>query len=482
MKLSSSVSSWSTLLLFASGNLVNAQPQGNRPFGGGNFGNRPGFPGLQPDFVTKTCDAQWECPLHHRRRGGDGDDEDANTDETGIFICRQTYHPIFGTLQTRAKCISTEEAYETDDCGCCGEDCPPIPSLQNISCDADTPDDGLVGLGEDEATFVANNDPRDRRGLGRRGGNGGNRLPENAVVVCRPHFNPYTGIQERMSMYIDPSKSLEGDVCGCCDGVCPDELDTGRPQFARPDHVELTWCDANTGTTGVNTGNEYTSCTLPPRNNGGETEGAFVCRSMANMLTGIAESQTLCIPPDRAWETDQCGCCGEDCPDQPLPVDLECSVGPTDENGNAVPAATITQECPFRNGDTGIFACRSLFHPLDGSVIQRTLCLRDDEEDGENAWATDQCGCCGSSCPETPQGGFPRVDRQMMELSLEEDSINSDFAGELRTEGVIVNDSDSNSLFGVALGLILLFLTVVAIAMVLFPRYIRSPETTSYKY
>ncbi|CAJ1948517.1 unnamed protein product [Cylindrotheca closterium] len=441
---SSAVSSWSALLLFPLGFVVaSAQPaQGNRPFGGGNFGSLPGFPGLlQPDFISKkTCDARWECPLslHGNEEDGDANDND-NTDLMGIFVCRQTYHPIFGTLQTRAKCISMDQAYETDECGCCGDDdCPaPIPRFQNISCDATSattttpPDDGLIGDEEGSVfTTTAKNDdddPQDRRGLRGLTAAERNDLPANAVMVCRRHYNPYTGIPECMSMYIDPSKSIEGaDFCGCCDGICPDDLDTATPFFPRPDHVELTWCEAK---------EDSGRCTLPPstsNSNGGDdaetTEGVFVCRTMANMLTGVAESQALCIPPDRAWETDQCGCCGEECPEQPIPVDLECKI-----NGNGVPLETITQECPFENGDTGIFACRSLFHPLDGSAIQRTLCLKGNEDDGgETGWATDQCGCCGSSCPDPPQRGFPTVDKQMMESSLEEDGLNSDFRCGLR--------------------------------------------------
>jgi len=122
---------------------------------------------------------------------------------------------------------------------------------------------------------------------------------------------------------------------------------------------------------------------------------------MVNMVTGVAESQPLCISPDRAFETDGCGCCGIDCPEQPLLADINCSE-PADE-------------CQTKGVDDGVFVCRSLFHPLDGSVVEASLCIPT-----EKTWATDQCGCCGSGCPGTPEGGFDTEDVQLMMLAAGE--------------------------------------------------------------
>jgi hypothetical protein len=222
---------------------------------------------------------------------------------------------------------------------------------------------------------------------------------------------------------ISPEKSLDGDICGCCNSECPEEI--GSQIFERPDQVELDWCEAN----------EVTNCILPRRHHHGQDEdegegdeddaeeqGVFVCRSMANMLTGVAESQPLCIPTDRAWETDECGCCGLGCPERPERVDIECT-------------AEIDQ-CERRNGESGVFVCRDLFHPLDGSVIEKALCI-----DSENAWATDGCGCCGDDCPVTPEGGFVSEDGQLMELAVEAElSVDESAAsyGSLAIAGLVV--------------------------------------------
>jgi hypothetical protein len=214
------------------------------------------------------------------------------------------------------------------------------------------------------------------------------------VFVCRDLYNPFTGEPTKVTVPIRPDHALEGDTCGCCDGVCPER---GDKAFPRPDAIELDWCAADT----------ITTCTLPKRKrqedlSEGEDDrqGVFVCRSMANMLTGVAESQPVCIPSDNAWETDQCGCCGLDCPEKPERTGIEC----TEE----------ADQCQMRNGKSGVFVCRSMFHPLDGSAIDSSLCIPD-----EKAWATDQCGCCGGTCPTSPEDGFEDEDVQLLSMALE---------------------------------------------------------------
>lgn len=44
------------------------------------------------------------------------------------------------------------------------------------------------------------------------------------------------------------------------------------------------------------------------------TSGVWVCRTLYNPVTGVANNITSCSAPSRGLEKDQCGCCG-DCPE-----------------------------------------------------------------------------------------------------------------------------------------------------------------------
>ena len=45
-------------------------------------------------------------------------------------------------------------------------------------------------------------------------------------------------------------------------------------------------------------------------------EGRFVCRESYHPVTGMpVEAVVRCVPVDKAWTTDVCGCCGGTCPD-----------------------------------------------------------------------------------------------------------------------------------------------------------------------
>jgi hypothetical protein len=46
-----------------------------------------------------------------------------------------------------------------------------------------------------------------------------------------------------------------------------------------------------------------------------EEEGVFVCRTYTNHMTGLNNSFPVCIPTDKAWESDECGCCDDECPE-----------------------------------------------------------------------------------------------------------------------------------------------------------------------
>ena len=125
---------------------------------------------------------------------------------------------------------------------------------------------------------------------------------------------------------------------------------------------------------------------------------------MFDRLSGEEKAQAKCILEDQAWESDQCGCCGEDCPDRSRPsfVELEC--------------AEPEEACSLRNGMPGVFACRSIFNPFDGALQPTSLCIPSDK-----AWETDTCGCCfDTGCPVSPREGFPDEETQLMALAAGE--------------------------------------------------------------
>lgn len=315
---------------------------GNR----GNFfsGNRPGIGNIEERFdafdldvdfeLTEiTCDAEFAC-------------ETRRDQVAGTFVCRTIFNPITGAERTQSLCIEPDQAWPTDQCGCCSDDCPERPEFTEITCDNTELDlDSLEGF------------PKRL----------GSRFGETREIVCRTVFDPFTGEPVPVTLPIPSDKALEGDTCGCCDGKCP-ELGGGSP-FSRPDFVEKT-CSAE----------ELITCDLRKRGDEDEAVGQFVCRTRYNPLTGDAKQEAMCISEDRAVETDECGCCGEDCPVRPSRVDIDC---------------TSSDVCELPNGEDGVFVCRSFFNPLDGEPEEASLCIPSDR-----AWENDTCGCCTEAgCP-----------------------------------------------------------------------------------
>jgi hypothetical protein len=88
--------------------------------------------------------------------------------------------------------------------------------------------------------------------------------------------------------------------------------------FPRSDLIDVT-CEAEA----------LITCELPGRKGGGdaaatEDDGVFVCLQIFNPLTGVSESEAFCISPDRAWVTDECGCCDGEYPELPVSAEIEC--------------------------------------------------------------------------------------------------------------------------------------------------------------
>jgi hypothetical protein len=74
----------------------------------------------------------------------------------------------------------------------------------------------------------------------------------------------------------------------------------------------------------------------------GNVNGTFVCRTTFHPITGERFSRVRCIPTDRAWETDVCGCCGDTCPD--LSNSTSCLDLEADEEDNVIQFALGTSD------------------------------------------------------------------------------------------------------------------------------------------
>jgi hypothetical protein len=352
-----------------------------RPFAGGPDGDRPGFPGQteKTEFTDITCIAD-SCSLR-------------NGDEDGVFVCRQMFHPITGETRERVMCIPSDRAWESDTCGCCGDnDCPEQPDFVDITCD-DAVDEDQIALSR--AAVVP--------------------FDGDVEVVCRELTDPFIGGEPvRTTLYIPANRGLDGDTCGCCDDTCPEP---GDMTFPRPDAVSIT-CETDV---------DLITCGLPSRKKDGEAdeeeEGLFVCRKVFNPITGESEQHPVCVPSDRAWSTDECGCCEEVCPERPAPVEIECEA----ENDS----------CELRDGEAGVFVCRELFHPISGDIAERSLCIPSDR-----AWVTDTCSCCESGCPELPAGGFDSEDTQLVSLALEAEGL---VGSEVEANGIENNTGGSGA-------------------------------------
>jgi hypothetical protein len=294
-------------------------------------------------------------------------------EKEGDYVCRTLFNPVTGASRVNTICIPSDGAWarESDTCGCCNDECPPErPDFEEIVCTADTET-------VDTTTIQGDGDaPAD----------------VDFVVVCRQLANPWTGLFEPVTLRIPASRSLSDDECGCCDDICPDGDAT---RFERPDRVDLN-CT-------VDDSDNY----LPCEKGGDNVQGQFVCRESFHPVTGdLIGERALCIAPgNNAWETDSCGCCGVDCP-----------VKPEREKGCDVEVETDVPTCTLRDDGEGIFVCRELFHPVDGALRQRSLCIPP-----ERSFITDSCGCCAETgCPVIPEDGvFESEDAQLVSFALE---------------------------------------------------------------
>lgn len=289
-----------------------------------------------------------------------------------VKVCRTSYHPVTGEVKSKSLCIKPDKGTTLDECGCCDDVCPRKASFEDINCT--------------DAVNAELQNP-------------------NKVVVCRDVFNPFTSDQEAKTVRVRKDKSLEGDECGCCEDNCPTPGEN-KPLFERPAKTNET-CEAEG----------------PVECDRRNTTGFFACRSISRPATGEVEDFSVCLSEGNAWESDTCGCCDDDCP--ATRIDLAC-----DQEEEEPPT------CNLKNGAVGNFVCRSLFHPFDGELRNRTFCA-----DTGNAWVFDTCGCCDDDCLVEPESGFADEEEQWLALLEEDPSMLEDSSDLDGDDG----DDDSSS-------------------------------------
>ena len=99
----------------------------HRSFSGGRS-ECPGFPGdAEIELTTIACNTKLAC----ERRDGVG----------GMIVCRGLFHPITGVKENKTLCIDSDEAWITDDCGCCNGEFPERPNSMDLSCDGEPDQD-----------------------------------------------------------------------------------------------------------------------------------------------------------------------------------------------------------------------------------------------------------------------------------------------------------------------------------------------------
>eukprot|EP00934_Nitzschia_sp_Nitz4_P002173 Nitzschia sp. Nitz4//scaffold133_size116822//84569//85588//NITZ4_003815-RA/size116822-est2genome-gene-0.81-mRNA-1//1//CDS//3329535420//2173//frame0 len=325
------------LLLAASplGTMAGKSKGGNGK-GGHGGGSKNTTSALAVDYVNITCADDYICGH-------------------GVYVCRTSFDVITAEETSDYKCIDTDKAWSTDVCGCCGEECPEYREEVEFYCDASAEDSR-----------------RTLRGGGSKGGNkkGGGHFVDNKVYLCRSLYDPYTGESTSVTVIGKNGTALEGDTCGCCDDVCPED---GDSQFEEPELVDAT-CDAPIAC----------NMTKNHHHKGDDTveEGLYVCRTSYNTLTGEDFQKSLCVVPSNStYETDTCGCCGDSCPgDDDDDVTIEC---------------TEEDVCEDNRGNEGVYVCRTMYNPQTGVEVTSSECISADR-----ALSTDTCGCCDDACTE----------------------------------------------------------------------------------
>lgn len=147
-------------------------------------------------------------------------------------------------------------------------------------------------------------------------------------------------------------------------------------------------------------------------------EGTFVCRTLYQPVTGEAQIQTVCCNPDRALDSDKCGCCGGSCPNDEVRPEIEfadfidtleqvdfiqkfneeAGLRQSEFVGLPCKADRDDSVCSFNsNGDIGVWVCRTIFSPFTGDPSVQSVCA-----DPDKALSTDDCGCCNGICPPSP--------------------------------------------------------------------------------
>ena len=205
--------------------------------------------------------------------------------------------------------------------------------------------------------------------------------------------------------------------------------DRGHPDREEPNLVTITGCDASL------------ECNL----HSGQV-GTFVCRSWTHPVLGDTQYRPLCIPNDRAWSTDVCGCCLDEesgseleCPSRPEFINLDCanSTQPDAATGDDGLDSQVERAADREFHDQAQdrqFICRDLINPFTGAEQATTLLVPID-----HAVTGDTCGCCETTgCPELDESRrrpdlFTRPDFIEKSCAFEDEANN--IACDLRPSG-----------------------------------------------
>jgi hypothetical protein len=113
---------------------------------------------------------------------------------------------------------------------------------------------------------------------------------------------------------------------------------------------------------------EDMSCELPR----GDEEGVFVRRTRTHPTTGETNTVPKCIPIDKATEGDECGCCGEACP-EPCET-CSCELPFPDHEGEIMEGVEVLVEGMQEALCVPKFACMMIVARSEGRVTRNTEC------------------------------------------------------------------------------------------------------------
>jgi hypothetical protein len=238
---------------------------------------------IRPEFDTLECDTSTQPDLPGVITSFWNDILMENGVDTTsiverIVICRTLVNPFTGDDQPTTMIIPKTGAVDGDSCGCCPD----------VGCPGNEPLFARPDLVEKSCVLEVDSyqecDLPPALEEGEEGAPG--------FFVCRTFHDPRGLVEARQkAVCISERRAWESDECGCCEGqACPERsvaLDSE--------------CSSSSTTSSVS------SCDLKSGQ-----EGVFVCRTIFHPVDGLPREREFCIPSNRGWITDTCGCCEDE--------------------------------------------------------------------------------------------------------------------------------------------------------------------------